>query len=229
MDTSTSPAPRAAAAGPLDADALLFDLDGTLIDSTRATEICWQEWSRQLGLGDHGEHPHGVPARDVVAARVEPERRAEALALIERLEVAQTEGIVVKDGVAALLASLPPERWAIVTSCTAELAAVRMQLTGIPAPAVLVTADSVSRGKPDPQGYLAAAAGLGVDPARTIVFEDAPAGVAAGNAAGARTVGITGTYDAGALAAPRIVATLAGTRVTAAPDGTGLQVVLPSA
>ena len=229
MDTSTSPAPRAAAAGPLDADALLFDLDGTLIDSTRATEICWQEWSRQLGLGEHGEHPHGVPARDVVAARVEPGRRAEALALIERLEVAQTEGIVVKDGIAELLASLPPERWAIVTSCTAELAAVRMQLTGIPAPAVLVTADSVTRGKPDPQGYLAAAAGLGVDPARAIVFEDAPAGVAAGNAAGARTVGITGTYDAGALSASRIVATLAGTRVTAGPGGAGLQVALPSA
>lgn len=229
MDTSTSPVPRAAAAGPLDADALLFDLDGTLIDSTRATEVCWQQWSLQLGLGDHGEHPHGVPARDVVAARVEPARREEALALIERLEVAQTEGIVVKDGVAALLAGLPPERWAIVTSCTAELAAVRMELTGIPTPAVLVTADSVSRGKPDPQGYLAAAARLGVDPARTIVFEDAPAGVAAGNAAGARTVGITGTYDAGALAASRIVTTLEGTRVTAAAGGAGLQVVLPAA
>lgn len=228
MDTSTPPAPRAAAAGHFDVDALLFDLDGTLIDSTRATEICWQEWSHRLGLGDHGEHPHGVPARDVVAARVEPARRAEALALIERLEVEQTEGIAIKDGVAELLASLPVGAWAIVTSCTAELAAVRLALVGIEAPAVLVTADSVDRGKPDPEGYVAAATALGVDPARTLVFEDAPAGVEAGNAAGAWTLGIAGTYDAGALAASRIVTTLAGTTVATGQGGTGWRVGFPA-
>ncbi|WP_417235453.1 HAD-IA family hydrolase [Arthrobacter sp.] len=227
MDTSTSPAPRALAAGHLDVDALLFDLDGTLIDSTLATEICWEQWSHHLGLGEHGDHPHGVPARDVVAARVEPSRRAEALELIERLEVEQTEGITIKDGVAELLASLPPERWAIVTSCTAELAAVRLGLVGIEAPAVLVTADSVSRGKPDPEGYLAAASALGVEAARTLVFEDAPAGIEAGNAAGAWTLGIAGTYDAGALAASRIVTTLAGTTVTAAAGAAALRVDFP--
>lgn len=227
MDTSTSPAPRATDADHLDADALLFDLDGTLIDSTRATEICWQEWSRRLGLGDHGQHPHGVPARDVVADRVEPARRAEALRLIEALEVAQTEGIAIKDGVAELLAGLPAGTWAIVTSCTAELAAVRLALVGIAAPAVLVTADSVTRGKPDPEGYLAAASALGVDPRRTVVFEDAPAGVQAGNAAGAWTLGIAGTYDAGALAASKIVTSLAGTTVTAGADGTALRVGWP--
>lgn len=227
MDTSTSPAPRTTDAWHFDADALLFDLDGTLIDSTRATEICWQQWSQRLGLGDHGPHPHGVPARDVVADRVEPARRAESLELIERLEVAQTEGITIKDGVAELLAGLPADSWAIVTSCTAELAAVRLALVGIEAPAVLVTADSVTRGKPDPEGYLAAAAALGVDPRRTVVFEDAPAGVQAGNAAGAWTLGIAGTYDADALAASRIVTTLAGTTVTAGADGAGLRVELP--
>lgn len=227
MDTSTSLAPRTTDARHFDADALLFDLDGTLIDSTRATEICWQQWSQQLGLGDHGQHPHGVPARDVVADRVEPARRAEALELIERLEVAQTEGITIKDGVAELLAGLPADGWAIVTSCTAELAAARLALVGIEAPAVLVTADSVTRGKPDPEGYLAAAAALGVDPRRTVVFEDAPAGVQAGNAAGAWTLGIAGTYDADALAASRVVTTLAGTTVTAGAEGAGLRVELP--
>lgn len=211
----------------LDVDALLFDLDGTLIDSTRATEQCWQEWSHRMGLGEHGRHPHGVPARDVVARRVEPARITEALALIEALEVEQREGITIKDGVAELLASLPADRWAIVTSCTAELAAVRLEVAGIEAPAVLVSADTVTRGKPDPEGYLAAAAALGVTAKRSLVFEDAPAGLDAGSAAGAWTLGITGTYDASELSAGRIVETLEGITVATADGGMGLRVHFP--
>lgn len=229
MNTSHSPAARHDAIGDhLDVEALLFDLDGTLIDSTRATESCWQEWSHRMGLGEHGQHPHGVPARDVVAQRIEPARRAEALALIEALEVEQKEGITIKDGVAELLAALPSPRWAIVTSCTAELAAVRLAVAGIQAPEVLVSADSVARGKPDPEGYLSAAAALGVAPQRALVFEDAPAGVEAGRAAGAWTLGITGTYDAGSLAASKIVGTLEGITVAAGADGAGLRIGFPT-
>ncbi|MDN5756402.1 MAG: HAD-IA family hydrolase [Micrococcaceae bacterium] len=230
MTTSDSPAAHHDAIGDdLDVEALLFDLDGTLIDSTRATESCWQEWSHRMGLGDHGQHPHGVPARDVVAQRIEPARRSEALALIEALEVEQKEGITIKDGVAELLAALPSSRWAIVTSCTAELAALRLAVAGIEAPTVLISADSVAHGKPDPEGYLAAAASLGVDPQRTVVFEDAPAGVEAGRAAGAWTLGITGTYDAGSLAASKIVETLEGITVAVAAGDAGLRLGFPTA
>ncbi|MDN5756365.1 MAG: HAD-IA family hydrolase [Arthrobacter sp.] len=229
MDTSHRPAARHHSNGDhLDVEALLFDLDGTLIDSTRATEKCWQEWSHRMGLGEHGPHPHGVPARDVVAQRIEPGRRAEALALIEALEVEQKEGIAIKDGVAELLAALPATRWAIVTSCTAELAAVRLSVAGIEAPAILVSADSVAQGKPDPEGYLAAATALGVDPQRTLVFEDAPAGIEAGRAAGAWTLGITGTYDADSLDASKIVGTLEGLTVAVGGDGTGLRIGFPT-
>lgn len=201
-------------------DAILFDLDGTLIDSTEATEKCWREWARRLELGEYGEHPHGVPARDVVAQHVEPARREEALRLIVELEVAETDGIHIKDGVRELLDGLPAERWAIVTSCTAALAATRMHAVGIVPPTVMVTADDVEDGKPDPEGYVAAARRLGVEPSRCLVVEDAPAGVTAGNASGAWSLAVEGTYPRGDLAAGAVVGSLGTVAVEQRPDGT---------
>ena len=105
---------------------------------------------------------------------------------------------------------------------------MRLAVAGIEAPTILISADSVTHGKPDPEGYLAAAARLGVAPQRTLVFEDAPAGVEAGRAAGAWTLGITGTYDAGSLAASKIVGTLEGITVAVAANESGLRLGFPT-
>lgn len=205
-------------------DAVLFDLDGTLIDSTPVTTRAWTRWGLELGIGRDDFHAHGVPARQVVAGVIasgdlDPSRRDEALALINRLEESDADGVLPLPGAARLLAALPQERWTIVTSCTDALAAVRLAAVGWQAPPLMVTADMVAAGKPDPEGYLLGARRLGVDPARTLVVEDAPAGLAAARAAGMRTIGLTGTYSADALEADVVLDGLADVRAEQQPDG----------
>ncbi|WP_427015955.1 HAD family hydrolase [Pseudarthrobacter sp. P1] len=155
-------------------DAILFDLDGTLIDSTGPTE------------------------------RVEA-----ALPRAAVLELAETDGIVIKAGVRELLGLLPAGSWAIVTSCTRELAAVRMAAAGLSAPGVVVTVDDVAVGKPDPEGFRQAAVRLGVDPAKCLVVEDAPAGLEAAHRAGCATLAVAGTLPAAQLVADTVVGSLA--------------------
>lgn len=200
-------------------DAVLFDLDGTLIDSTIATERAWTTWGRSMGLEDYRHTRHGLTAASLVAELIEPARHAEAIELITRLEIEDTDGIHLKEGVADLLASLPAGSWTIVTSCTAELAAARMNAAGLKAPAGMVTADMVARGKPAPDGFLAGARALGVDIARCLVVEDTPAGLAAGRSAGALTLAVAGTYPAAGLSADTVVDSLA--RVAAIPLADG--------
>jgi sugar-phosphatase len=199
--------------------ALLFDMDGTLIDSTPAVERAWRRWGEHWGLGDvFGAHEHGIPARSIVAGHLPADRVDEGFAMIEEFEVADTEGIVVLPGAEALLAALPPERWAIVTSCTAPLAAARVGATGL-RPRVLVTASDTERGKPDPDPYLAAAARLGVDPHDCLVVEDAPAGIAAGRAAGCVTLAVAGTLPVEELDADLVAPSLEAVRVDPTPEG----------
>ncbi|GAA2753421.1 HAD family hydrolase [Amnibacterium kyonggiense] len=204
--------------------ALLFDMDGTLIDSTPAVDRSWatweQRWNVRLGVRASAL---GMPARDIVAARVAPEDAEAAFLDIERLEVADTDGIVVLPGVRELLAAIPEGRWAVATSCSAPLAAARLAAAGIEPP-VLVTASDTALGKPNPDPYLAAAERLGVPPEQCLVIEDAVAGVAAGRSAGARTLGVLGSVPADLLGADAVAADLAGVRVEA--DGNLIRVVV---
>ena len=180
--------------------AFLFDMDGTLISSVAAAERVWGDWARQKGLDPEIFVPtiHGVRTIDTIRRLGRPDIDAEAEAIImERREIEDTDGIVQIPGAAAFLASLPPDRWAIVTSASAELARARLGAAGLTVlPEVFVTAEDVVDGKPDPQCFLLAAARLGVDPAECLVFEDAPAGIRAGERAGADVMVVTRTHTA---------------------------------
>jgi sugar-phosphatase len=176
-------------------DAILFDMDGTLISSIEAVDRSWALWGREHGLGDAFRIAHGTPARSLVERLLPAEQVEVALARITEIELGDTDGVRVLPGAAELLASLPAERHAIVTSCTRDLAAVRIAATGIGAPGVVVTADDVSRGKPDPEPFRRGAELLGFDPARCLVVEDAPAGLESGRAAGCATLAVAGTHS----------------------------------
>jgi sugar-phosphatase len=189
----------------LTCSAVLFDMDGTLVDSTAVVEQVWGEFAARYGL-DLGEilrTSHGVQARDTVTRFAPLGADIPALtAELGAMERVRTEGIVPLPGAARLLAALPADAVALVTSADRILADVRMNAAGLPMPAIAVTAELVARGKPDPEGYLKAAANLGVDPGDAVVFEDAPAGIAAGVAAGIRTVAVgpnTGPLPASVL------------------------------
>ncbi len=220
-----------AAAAPFTAvfEAVLFDLDGTLVDSTPSVERSWRRWAELWGMGEGFVVRHGVPARQILAGLVPAGDVDRAFADIERIEVEDVEGVVALPGAVRALAALPPGRAAVVTSGTRPLARSRIHAAGLDAPAVVVTAEDVAVGKPDPAPYLLAARLLGVDPARCLVVEDAPAGLAAGRAAGCTTLGLTTTSPAAALAglgadaAPDlVVATLADVRLVGGPDGVRL-------
>jgi len=205
--------------------AVLFDLDGTLIDSTPSVDRSWRRWARARGVDRASfEVRHGVPARQILAAFLPATELDAAVAELEALEVSDAEGIVVLPGALAALAALPPGRAAIATSCTLPLARARIAATGLPAPAVVVTADQVPIGKPDPAPYLLAADRLGVDPAACLVVEDAPAGLEAGSAAGCATLAVATTHRAGELAADVVVGTLADVVLDA--DAAGVRVRL---
>ncbi len=207
--------------------AVLFDMDGTLVDSTASVVRCWVRLAEELGVGLdrlRAAAGHGRPARDIVADLLpgEDERvRAAALARITELEVADVEGVVALPGAVAALTAAGA-RGAIVTSCTRDLAVARWSAAGLPVPAVVVTADDVARGKPDPEPFLSGARLLGVDPARCLVVEDAPAGLVAGRAAGAATLAVTTTHAAEDLDADLVVPDLAAVRWHADADGVTL-------
>ncbi|MFK0008472.1 HAD-IA family hydrolase [Paenarthrobacter sp. NPDC090520] len=171
--------------------AVLFDMDGTLVDSTAIVEQVWLEFAERYGL-DYDEilrTSHGVQAGDTVR-RYAP-AGADVVALTAELgemERNRTDGIIALPGAEALLQALPDDAIALVTSADRILADIRMQAAGLTMPTTAVTAEKVTRGKPHPEGYLKAAALLGAEPADVVVFEDAPAGIAAARAAGMRTV-----------------------------------------
>ncbi|WP_241980114.1 HAD-IA family hydrolase [Cryobacterium glaciale] len=175
-------------------DAVLFDMDGTLIDSTQAVERAWQRWSNELGIRNpFGKQGHGRPAEDLVREVVPPERAAVAVIRLRQLEESDTNGVIALPGVQHLLRSLPAENWAIVTSCTRDLAFARLAAAGLPAPTHMITFDDVEAGKPSADPFLLGASRLGVDPARCLVVEDTVAGLISGRAAGCTTLAVTGT------------------------------------
>lgn len=193
MASTISPAPIQ-----LRCQAILFDMDGILISSLGAVVRCWRKYAEMRGLDPDYvlSITHGRRAIETVA-HLRPDLAPKAeLKVIEDLEMEDTEGLTVLPGVPQLLASLPADRWAVVTSATERLARVRMAAAGLPMPRHFVTADRVTRGKPHPEPFLAGAAALGFAPQDCVVFEDAPSGVEAGRAAGCTVVATTFSHPA---------------------------------
>ncbi len=191
------------------ARALLFDNDGTLVSSLDSVNRCWTRWAVEYGLTaeDFARiELHGRPAAEIAADLLPAHVVPQAVARIEDLEVEDVAdgGVGLLPGTKEFLAGLPAERWAVVTSATRRLAEARLGAVGI-LPKTLVAADDITRGKPDPEPYLLAARTLGVDPADCVVFEDAPAGLHAGRAAGMTTVALATTHRAEELTADLVV------------------------
>jgi sugar-phosphatase len=181
--------------------AFLFDLDGVLVDSRTVVERTWRRWAErhQLDLNTVLQAAHGRRTRDTLHA-VAPSLATDAeVAWLDATELADLEGLRLVPGAEQLLSAIPLDRWAVVTSCGRVLARLRLESVGLPVPDVLIVSEDVKQGKPAPDGYRLGAERLGYRPADCLVFEDAPAGVAAGRAAGARVVGLTTTYSAGQL------------------------------
>ncbi|MFF3319332.1 HAD-IA family hydrolase [Streptomyces sp. NPDC003035] len=213
----------------LTAQALLFDMDGTLVDSTAAVERTWHRFAARHGL-DAAEilaSAHGQRTMETVAAYAPPgtDVAAETAWLVAQ-DMADTSGTVAVPGAAELLAALPPHRWALVTSAGRELAVRRMAAAGLPLPEVLVSADDVRQGKPSPEGFVAAAGRLGVSPSAAVVFEDAELGLLAARAAGCFPV-VVGAHDGDAAEGRPRIADFTGVTCTAS-DEDGLRLVLPA-
>jgi len=176
---------------PIVVRAVLFDMDGTLVDSTGVVEQVWGVFAADYNLDIEAilATSHGVQGIDTVRrfAPADADHLAIAADLMAR-ELVSTDGIVEIPGALEFVASLPADAVALVTSATVSLAELRMNLAGIAIPAVSVTAESVTRGKPDPEGFALAARRLGVEPSETVVFEDAEAGIAGALAAGCRVI-----------------------------------------
>ncbi len=204
--------------------AILFDLDGVLLDSTRVVAAQYTSWALENNLDPEEvmKAAHGVRTVEVIR-RVAPYLDAEAeTKKIEDREAA-ADGIVPIPGAVQLLNSIPRGRWCVVTSGTRYLAITRMQKFGVPVPDILVTADDVKNGKPDPEPYRKGAALLKANPAECVVFEDAPAGIRSAHGAGMKVISLPSTYPVEELhEADVIVPTLTGIKVTlngASPKG----------
>jgi mannitol-1-/sugar-/sorbitol-6-phosphatase len=181
--------------------AILFDLDGVLVDSTEAVEREWRDWARRKGVDANAilAISHGRRTAEVIRA-VAPHLDAGAEAReIEQREADDHAGLTAVPGAAELVRSVPEGRWGVVTSGPRYLQSGRLRFCGLPVPKVFITADDVKYGKPHPEPYLKGAEGLGFSPAECLVIEDAPAGIAAGRSAGMKVIGLASTYAAGKL------------------------------
>ena len=196
--------------------ALLFDLDGVLVDSAACVEATWRRWAARHRLDPERiiELAHGRRTIETVRLVAPHLNVAEEVAALEGGQANTTEGVFEMPGARELVEGLPPDAWAVVTSGVRSVATLRIRHVGLPLPPVLVCADEIARGKPDPEGYLAAAERLGRRPDECIVLEDTPPGIEAGRRARMRVVAIAGTYPAGALSKADVVAArLASVRV----------------
>jgi mannitol-1-/sugar-/sorbitol-6-phosphatase len=176
--------------------AILFDLDGVLVDSTRSVDRQWRKWAQENGLNPDEilSVAHGRRTIETVR-QVAPHLDAETEKVkIEQWEVEDTDGVIIMPGAADLLRSIPDARWCVVTSGTRRLATSRLRVANLPMPHVLVSADDVSKGKPDPEPYLKGAELLRTRPEECLVIEDAPAGVRAAHAGGMKVIALASTF-----------------------------------
>lgn len=207
--------------------ALLFDMDGVLINSTPAVARVWRGWAAQHGFNPEEvvARAHGRPSLTTVReylphADHEAENRE-----VERREIEDLDGVVALPGASDLVRSLPEGLWTIVTSSTRPLAEVRLRAAGLTVPPRLITSSDVAHGKPHPEPYLQAASILGVSITDCVVVEDVPAGIQSGKTAGARVIAFTTTVPASTLRAAGadwILQNCAGIRRVASENGLGL-------
>jgi mannitol-1-/sugar-/sorbitol-6-phosphatase len=188
---------------------ILSDLDGVLVDSHASIMRAWRWWGAEHGVESSAIEgvQQGRPSGEVIAALV-PGLDAEAESrAIDLRQARDTGDVIALPGAHELLTG--PEPVAIVTSCNVPLATARLRAAGLTLPAVLVTPERLSRGKPDPEGYLLGAREMGAAPGECVVLEDAPAGIAAGRAAGMHVVGITTTHHPAELDAHELAPSIA--------------------
>lgn len=209
--------------------ALLFDMDGVLVDSTHAVARVWRQWALEHGFNadEVVRAAHGRPSLATVRRFLpQADHQSENLE-VERREIEDLEGVVPMPGALQLLRGLPSGRWTVVTSATRPLAEVRLRAAGLPVPATLVTADDVQNGKPHPEPYWRAASLLGCAPSDCVVVEDVPAGIRSGKAAGARVIAFLTTVGGAELnsaGADWVVRNCAD--ISAAVDGNSLVLAL---
>ena len=201
-------------------DAVLFDMDGTLIDSTPAVLRSWLAWGAERGLDPSFlDGRHGHPARDIVASLVPPEEFETSFERIQQLELSEVSDTTALPGAVEALPAIGQYRKAIVTSCTRPLAAARILASGLVPPRVVVTVDDVMRGKPDPEPFVLGAQWLGFDPGRCLVIEDAQSGLRSAHAAGCTTLAVAGTHTAAELSADLVISNLFELEFSATDSG----------
>jgi sugar-phosphatase len=200
----------------LQCSALLFDLDGVLVDSRAVVERTCRRWAERHRLDPENvvRVAHGRRTSDTVRALAPHLDQAREVAWLDEMELTDVEGLREVPGVRRFLAALPAGAWAVVTSCGRQLAELRLSSVGLPIPDIMVTSEDVSQGKPSPEGYALGAQRLGVHAKHCIIFEDAPPGIEAGRAAGARVIALSTTQPDGDFAGA----------ATVVPDFTALRV-----
>jgi mannitol-1-/sugar-/sorbitol-6-phosphatase len=201
---------------------ILFDMDGVLISSTGADERCWLQWAKHHHMeGTFSlQSTHGRRGIDTLRALRPDLDTAVEIRRLEDYDAEDHSGLIILPGVKKLLASLPADRWTIVTSATTRLLEGRLNYAGLPIPAVLVPAEKVANGKPHPEPYLTGAKLLGFAAVDCLVIEDSPAGVASGKAAGCRVLALLSSHTQAELTgADWFVASLE--QVTATPESDG--------
>jgi sugar-phosphatase len=206
--------------------AILFDLDGVLVDSTGSVDRQWRAWAREQRIDETAviAIAHGVRSIEVIRA-VAPNLDAEKEARKLESREAADPGIAVMPGAIELVRTIPVDQWGVVTSGTRQLASARLQRAGVPQPKVMVSADDVVHGKPNPEPYLKGAELLGINPAECLVIEDAPAGIRSAHAGGMKVIALSSTYPASALGeADSIIDKLSRLRVYSARAGSLLEV-----
>ena len=205
---------------------LLFDMDGVLVSSLGSVERSWQTWAERHGLDvtETIKTAHGMRAIETVRTLKPDADHAAELRIIEDLEVEDTDGLQVLEGVFAILQSVPEKYWTIVTSATERLARSRLAVAGIPVPERIITAEMVAEGKPHPEPYIKGAKILGLAPGDCIVIEDSPSGSMSGHAAGCKVLATTFSHRVDQLpAADWIVESLGKVTVTVLPGDLGLE------
>jgi sugar-phosphatase len=181
--------------------AVLFDMDGVLVNSTPAVTRVWRQWAVEHGFNpdEVARKAHGRPSLSTIRDYLPHADHTAENREVERREIADLEGVIALPGVLELLRTLPVDRWTIVTSSTRPLAEVRLRAAGLPQPARLVTSNDITNGKPAPDPYRKGAEVLGFRPEECLVVEDVPAGIQSGKAAGALVIALTTTLPASEL------------------------------